>query len=242
MRQTSIRLGSSGPFVREMQAALNRRLNPSPNLKISGIFDQATAQAVRAFQTANWLETDSCAGPCTLDALYNLEKSGPILHSIVPCSQSAFIPAWAAAFAMLTQRATAAILAAVPSTLLNPDKSLASDPDLIGLQRQRKDLGRVIGLHYHIARNWFAPDLIALLRQRPLAIECPQSPISREFAKTPQYFLVIAGARGTHSCDGSSTTLKIFNPEFGAEPVRSRSFQSLIRQFNRMPFGIFTAW
>mgnify|MGYP003381856447 CR=1 FL=1 len=240
MRQTSIRPGSSGPFVREMQAALNSRLNPSPNLKITGIFDIATGRAVRAFQTANWLEIDSCAGACTLDALYNLEKSGPIQHSVIHISQSAFLPAWSAALAMLTKRTTGTILAAVPPALLNPDKTLASDPDPMVLRRQRSDLGRFIGLNHHSARNWLAPDLITLLRHGPLAIECPRSWIAREFARTPQLFLVIAGARGSHSRDGSSTTLQIFNPVFGAEPIRSQSFLSLTRQFNQMPFAIFT--
>ena len=240
MRQTALRPGSSGPFVREMQLALNNRLNPSPNLKISGIYDISTGRAVRAFQIANWLEADGCAGPCTLDVLYSLEKSGPILHSVSPISQTANTPAWAAALAMLTHRSVGTILAAVPLDLLNPNKTLVSDPDHIRLQRQRLDLVRCLGLNYHSPRNWYAPDLVGLLRKGPLVIEFPQPRSHSALAPAAQSFVVIAGARGSHSADGSSTTLKIFDPSTGADPIRSQSFVSLKQQFSRTPFGVIT--
>ena len=69
MRNVIVRSGSSGQSVRELQIALNNRLNPSPNLIINGLFTPQTERAVLAFQRSNWLEMDGIAGPCTLDAL-----------------------------------------------------------------------------------------------------------------------------------------------------------------------------
>ncbi len=240
MRQTALRLGSSGPFVRDLQLALNNRLNPSPNLKITGIYDTASGRAVRAFQIANWLEPDGCAGPCTLDVLYSLEKTGPILHSVSHVAQTPVTPAWAAAFAMLTHRSVSAILAAVPSNMVEADKSLRVKADPISQHLYRLDLGRRIGLNCHSARNWLAPDLIGLLRKGPLVIECPQMQVGRANSTGSACYLVVAGARGSHSADGSSTTLKIFDPASTDEPIRSRSYLSLLSPFNRMPFAIFT--
>lgn len=238
MRQTAMRPGSSGPFVREMQMALNSRLNPSPNLMVSGVFDLPTGRAVRAFQAANWLEVDGCAGPCTLDVLYSLEKSGPFLHPITPVNRSANIPAWAAALAMLRGVAAGAILAATPTALLTATGELAMDTDPTHHNHLRHELGMALGLRYQPPRSWTAPALVAQLRSGPLAIEIPQTPFHFGHGVAAVDFLLIAGARGSHGRDGSSTTLRVIDPSGGQ---RSQTYAALMHQMKDQAFGFFNA-
>lgn len=238
MRQTALRPGSSGPFVREMQMALNSRLNPSPNLMVTGVFDLSTGRAVRAFQGANWLEIDGCAGPCTLDVLYSLEKSGPFLHPVAPVGRAANAPAWAAALAMLRGVAASAILSATPTALLTATGDLASDTDPTHQNHLRHELATALGLRYQPPRNWTAPTLVAQLRAGPLAIEIPQLPFHFGLGAAAVEFLVLAGARGSHGRDGSSTTLRIIEPSGNQ---RSQTYASLLHHMKDLPFGLFSA-
>ena len=109
MKSMTLLPGSFGPFVRDMQVALNNRLNPSPNLMVSGIFDTATGRAVRLLQTAKWLEVDGVAGQGTLDALFDTETSRPILHDVRFLTQPTEITCWATSTAMLKGCTIAAI-------------------------------------------------------------------------------------------------------------------------------------
>jgi len=61
-------LGSRGPDVRTLQAALNRTI-PSLNLQVDGAFGMKTDAAVRAFQQSKTLKRDGIVGPRTAAAL-----------------------------------------------------------------------------------------------------------------------------------------------------------------------------
>lgn len=61
--------GSRGIEVRSLQGTLNRRLFPSPNLGVDGIFGKNTDTAVREFQSRNGLQVDGIVGPNTRRAL-----------------------------------------------------------------------------------------------------------------------------------------------------------------------------
>jgi peptidoglycan hydrolase-like protein with peptidoglycan-binding domain len=61
-------LGSRGPDVRVVQAALNRA-NSTPRLQCDGVFGINTDTALRAFQRANKLKADGIVGPATAAAL-----------------------------------------------------------------------------------------------------------------------------------------------------------------------------
>ena len=61
--------GSRGDEVRSLQRTLNRRLFPSPNLQVDGIFGNNTDAAVRDFQRRNGLQVDGIVGPNTRHAL-----------------------------------------------------------------------------------------------------------------------------------------------------------------------------
>ena len=64
-----LRMGSRGPSVSTLQAALNTALQPSHNLETDGIFGRRTEQAVRAFQQRRALSVDGVVGSKTADAL-----------------------------------------------------------------------------------------------------------------------------------------------------------------------------
>jgi peptidoglycan hydrolase-like protein with peptidoglycan-binding domain len=61
-------LGSRGPDVRTLQAALNRAM-PSLNLQVDGAFGMKTDAAVRTFQQSKTLKRDGIVGPRTAAAL-----------------------------------------------------------------------------------------------------------------------------------------------------------------------------
>ena len=63
-----LRRGNGGFMVTELQRALNIKDNKL-KLPITGSFDIATLQAVKAFQTKNSLEADGIVGPKTFGKL-----------------------------------------------------------------------------------------------------------------------------------------------------------------------------
>src|SRR5690606_30877130 len=67
------KIGSAGPFVRELQANLNR-LGHGP-LTADGHFGAQTETAVKAFQTRHGLTVDGWAGPRTLSAIVEALKA-----------------------------------------------------------------------------------------------------------------------------------------------------------------------
>ena len=70
----TLRQGSTGDDVRELQSALNERSDVTTALEVDGIFGPITAKAVRELQTANPpLVVDGIAGPMTWGVL----DSGP---------------------------------------------------------------------------------------------------------------------------------------------------------------------
>lgn len=66
--------------VKQIQKFLNTRLQPSPNLRIDGIYGQKTAKAVRLFQAVYGLGVDGVVGPLTRRAL----ESGGVSNQIKP--------------------------------------------------------------------------------------------------------------------------------------------------------------
>lgn len=67
----TVRAGDRGPAVTAVKRLLAAHGHPVP---ANGVFDEATAQAVTAFQTARALAPDAVVGPDTWAALVNLEQ------------------------------------------------------------------------------------------------------------------------------------------------------------------------
>ncbi len=86
---TALRIGSTGENVRIVQNALNVINQAEGNLSliaVDGIYGNATAQAVRNFQSRNGLSVDGVVGPATWNALrnqYTAVRANPIAFSAI---------------------------------------------------------------------------------------------------------------------------------------------------------------
>lgn len=78
----TLRIGSRGPEVTQLQTELNRQLYPRPNLLLDGIFGSATLQAVRRFQANKGLVVDGIVGPRTKAALGIPETGRQYTHRV----------------------------------------------------------------------------------------------------------------------------------------------------------------
>lgn len=242
MRNVVLRSGSSGQFVRELQLALNSRLNPSPSLIVNGIYTSQTERAVVAFQRSNWLEIDGIAGQCTLDALHATERSPMILHNVPYLSQPTPTTCWAAATAMLTRMPIQAIRMTTPSGLLTADGSLINENERGQRLEVHQTFARLHRLHYQPPQSWPVANLIGLLRSGPIMLEFLRNPGSfQRSSGSSGHYVVIVGARGSHDADGSSTTLRIYDPDdSGGEGIYSVVYSTMLRRAPLATFGMFT--
>jgi hypothetical protein len=242
MRQPILRPGSSGPFVRDLQMALNSRLNPSPRLTVNGMFDPPTTRAVRAFQVANWLESDGIAGPCTLDAVYETEQRSPILHNVRFLPQPTPTTCWAAATAMIKGSAVQVIRMATPATMLAADGGLLNESERGARQEVHRAYALLHGLTYHAPQSWSVSGLLALLGRGPLMMEMLHNPRSwRRGQGSGGHYYVIVGARGSHGSDGRTTTLRIYDPYPANQgDIFSWSYSTLLREMPLGTYGIMT--
>lgn len=242
MRTVILRQGSSGPFVRDLQLALNTRLNPSPNLQLSGVFAPQTERALTAFQRANWLEEDGIAGPCTLDVLYETETQPPILHPVPYIPQNTAAGGWAAATAMLVNTSSARVQNATPTHLLTSQGALPTQNSLGDGALMLQIFAKWHGLQFFAAQSWSVGALIGKVRQSPVMV----SMLSRSHAppRLPDLsgkYLVVVGARGSHTADGRSTTLRIFDPDPAhSDGVFSLTYTTVLRHAPHAAYGIFT--
>jgi uncharacterized protein (TIGR02594 family) len=83
---TTLRQGDSGPEVRHLQELLNKRLQPSPNLRVDGRFGPRTQGAVRLYQASVGLGIDGVVGPLTWTALEKGLVTNPASAVSVPAS------------------------------------------------------------------------------------------------------------------------------------------------------------
>ncbi len=242
MRQPILRPGSTGPFVRDLQLALNARLNPSPRLMVNGMFDIPTGRAVRAFQIANWLEDDGIAGPCTLDAIYETEQHAPILHNVRMLSQPTPTTCWAAATAMIKGSTVQVIRMSTPAAMLASDGGLLNESERGARLDLHRIYARLHGLTYHAPQSWSVSGLLALLGRGPLMMEMLHDPRAyRRGAGSGGHYYVIVGARGSHGTDGRSSTLRIYDPlPVNQGNILSLSYASLLRVVPLGTYGIMT--
>lgn len=242
MRQAILRPGSSGPFVRDLQLALNSRLNPSPRLMVNGMYDAPTGRAVRAFQIANWLEEDGIAGLCTLDAVYETEQHAPILHNVRMLAQPTATTCWAAATAMIKGATVQVIRMGTPANLLSTDGALLNESERGARLTLHRDYARIHGLTYHPPQSWSVSGLIAMLGRGPLMVEMLHDPRAyRRGRGSGGHYYVIVGARGSHGPDGRSTTLRIYDPSpANRGDIFSWSYSTLLRQMPLGTYGIMT--
>lgn len=243
MRNVVLRPGSSGPFVRDLQLALNNRLNPSPNLIVNGLVTPQTQMALRSFQRANWLEEDGIAGPCTLDAIHDTEASRPIQHNVQYIDQPTLETSWMAAIAMLKGVGIAAIQFAMPKAQLDTAGGLLAQNDRIGLIDGHHDVARALGLKYYPVQSRPVATLISLLQKGPVVMVFrSQNQRPTRSKQSNSRYLLIGGARGSHAADGSSTTLRIFDPapDRSGGGVYSATYATLMHDRSVTAYGLLT--
>lgn len=243
MRNVVLRSGSSGPFVRDMQLALNNRLNPSPNLIVNGLMTPHTQLAVKSFQRSNWLEEDGIAGQCTLDAIFDTEAMRPILHNVSYLAQPSPYSNWATAIAMLKNSNINAVNFVTPKKLLTPLGGLVNHTDTNQNLNAVSALAACHGLKHRPAQSWPISTLIWFLQKGPVVLIVQRRGAANrpENANNRQY-IVIVGARGSHAPDGNSTTLRVYDPAPDTQGggIYSTTYSTMIKQIPTAKYGIFT--
>jgi murein L,D-transpeptidase YcbB/YkuD len=86
----SLRLGSSGTSVKNLQKDLNKALKPSPKLKVDGQFGPSTDKAVRVFQRKNKLKVDGIVGPKTSAMIKQQAAGGNTQKKASPVKMDVF--------------------------------------------------------------------------------------------------------------------------------------------------------
>lgn len=243
MRNVVLRPGSSGPFVRDLQLALNNRLNPSPNLIVNGLVTSQTQTALRSFQRANWLEEDGIAGPCTLDAIYDTEAMRPIQHNVQYLAQPTPETGWAAAIAMLKGIGIGAIQFATPKALLDPAGGLLAQKERSAVIDGHNDVARALGVKYFPQQPWPIATLITRLQRGPvvMVLKSPNRGAGRSKISNSSY-IVIVGTRGSHAPDGNSTTLRVYDPapERSGGGIYSATYTTLLQDRSLTAYGLMT--
>lgn len=238
----TLRPGSSGQAVRDLQAALNARLIPNPQLGVTGHYDSRTQNAVRRYQRQVWLAEDGIAGACTQNALFDREGGPPILHNVRYLRQPTPTSCWAAAVAMMKGTSVNAVRLATPVGWLLPDGSLRNESDTPGSTTLHRAFAGTHGLRYHQPMCWLISGLVRLLRSGPFMMEALWD--ARGYAAgtgSSGHYVVVIGARGTFTED-ATTTLRIYDPESDANGggIFSSSYAVMMRRVPMATYGIFT--
>lgn len=233
--------GQTGPFVRDLQLALNARLMPSPNLMINGSFNAETQKAVIAFQETNWLCPSGHCDQATLDCLYGAEAHRPIQHNLRYQPRQNPQTGWAAMVAMLRRVSLATILAGTPAEFLSPNSGLASPDSADQRQTARRRLLAPHGLTLHPGLSLTVSRLVEALRQGPVGLERLYDPMGPRAGKAPAEFLVVAAARGSHGPSGTTTTLRIYDPDPGQQGgIYSQTYAGMLRAQPGTRFALIT--
>lgn len=210
---TNLKIGASGPEVKKLQQALNKKLIPNPGLVPDGQFGNLTAQAVRKFQAANWLVVDGEAGPCTQAAALDTEGYAPILHRVPFIPQKTNSTCWAASTAMVNRSSEAAVIALTPPELISPSGGLRN---FSGSNDPMTGSGRFAAAHHLnvVAPTSWPPSVLkAMLARGPLIFDMLWE--SGKYAAgqgSPGHMIVVVGIRGDNDQSGRGTTLRIQDP------------------------------
>lgn len=227
-----LRLGSSGPFVAELQNLLNAEPGLGFRLTVNSRFDGPTDAAVRRFQTARWLVVDGVVGRCTWSALKGWETD--ILYpqvNMVP--QTTPDTCWAASTAMVlgrTSPVTDELGLYRPGGI--PNDSQVDDPAV------STRYYRHWGLTLHHAQSWTVRGLAGLMRSRgPLLLSVLWN-VDRYTRRDPNHpgrtlgssghYVVLSGLRGDGTEAG--TTVRIHDPlPVGSGRIGVNNYARLMR-------------
>lgn len=208
-----LRIGSTGPSVRQLQEQLNLRLLPRPNLLVDGIFGLSTQQAVVRFQFGNWLVADGEVGPCTWNALMQTESYSPVLHSVPFIPQPTSTTCWAASTAMVTRSSVPMVVARTPPDLIMTDGSLRNFSESADPMTGSSRFARANGMMVLPPCSWMPTFLKDKLSRGPLVFDMLWR--ANEYAQgrgSSGHMIAVVGIRGDADQSGRGTTLRIYDP------------------------------
>jgi hypothetical protein len=231
----TLKAGSIGPTVKELQRLLNEKVRLSPRLYEDGIFGSKTRYAVERYQNDQWLVKDGIVGRCTWNALKGLEQyviSTPT--DLVP--QWTNTTCWSAATAMLL--GMRACMSSGPATA-TPESGLLNDSDTMSLENTRK-FAQYHGLTMLAPQSWTANGLARLLGTHKRLMVDALWDVRSYIAGwgSSGHMMIIAGIRG----DGteSGTTVRIYDPwPVGKGSVYSANYGRLMQRVPGFTYQIF---
>jgi hypothetical protein len=206
-----LRVGSSGPEVRQLQERLNATLRPSPGLAPDGRFGPLTRTAVIRFQNDNRLVADGEVGPCTWNAVTGAETYRPIFHPLSFIPQPTPTTCWAASTAMVTRTTVPGVIARTPRDLILADGSLANFSE--GNPMELRRFAQPNGLTVLAPMSWMPAGLKALIMRGPLIFDMLWN--ASEYARgrgSSGHMIAVVGMRGDDDQSGRGTTLHIYDP------------------------------
>lgn len=205
-----LRRGSRNTYVADVQAELNLRVTPKPNLAVDGIFGQLTDAAVKRFQAANRpLGVDGVVGPKTHAVLFPEGKPQPVFHNVPFLSQPTSDTCWAASTAMMTNKSIADVIRRTRAAGFDIEGGIdnVSSTDQAVVDGNR--YGMLHGLVCHAPMSWTAAAMRDALRRSPLMFDMLWN--EADYVAnlgSPGHMVVIAGTRGM----GVDMELSVYDP------------------------------
>src|SRR5579859_7099706 len=236
-----LKLGSHGSNVAALQAQLNNRLKPNPNLKPDGMYGGLTRAAVLRFQRENWLVEDGEAGPATQACVFGREKNPPILHLVRFIPQPTQTTCWAAGTAMMTNSTVDAVKAKTPSDMWDDQNGLYNSSSTDQAVVSGRRYGDVHGLRCNAPMSWSVAALTNALRRGPLMFDMLWN--SSNYARgsgSPGHMIVVVGLRGDGEASGKGTTVRIqdpWPPTVGR--AYSRGYYKWVQELPTMTYRVF---
>jgi len=242
MSTPTLRSGSTGQPVVDLQNALNRALVPSPNLTPDGSFGAQTLAAVRAFQTQRRVEVDGVVGPITQCILRGGPRPAPTIHAVRRIAQPTPSTCWAAATAMLKGSSVQAIIAVTPAHLITSTGGTANFSDSADNVTGNREFARVHNLRYFAPQSWLVSSLKGLVHRSPVMVSMLWNPGEYLGGRgSSGHRMVIFGIDSDDDPTGLGTLLHIHDPW---APNVGRTFQksyhALVNETPCFTYGVFT--
>jgi hypothetical protein len=242
MSVPTLRPGSTGQHVVDLQNALNRALVPSPNLTPDGTFGPKTLAAVRAFQAQRRIKVDGVVGPITQCVLRGGPRQAPIIHSVRLIPQPTPSTCWAAATAMLKGSTVPVIIAATPPHLILEGGGTANFSERADNVTGNQEFARAHNLRYHAPMSWIVSALKGLIQGSPVMVSMLWN--ATEYVKgngSSGHRMVIYGIDTDDDPSGLGTLLHIHDPwPPNVGKTFQKSYYALVNETPCFTYGTFT--
>jgi hypothetical protein len=237
------RKGSRGPYVTEIQNALNANLSPSAGLVPDGIFGSLTDAAVRKFQQQEGLVVDGIVGTNTIAALMvSREAYPPILHRVNFIPQPTAVTCWAAATAMMKNSTVNAIRARTPADMIGSSGGLKNYSGKADHISGSERYASIHGLRYHPPQSHPASAFRNIVQFSPVMLNMLwNSSTYAAGSGSPGHMVVVVGVRGDNDPSGRGTILTIYDPwPVGRGNRETVSYFDKSRNTPLFTYGMFT--